>query len=67
MNQDLLIGTLSLVVAAILMFVGLPDKKGVSPRFLRFEASLVLYPPLVLVFFAAGFAELITWFLRTRH
>jgi hypothetical protein len=67
MNQDFLIGVASLAIAVALLFIGLPNKQGVSPRFLRFEASMVLYPPLVMVFFATGAAELITWFLRTPH
>ena len=35
MNQDLLVGTVLLVIAAGLIFIALPDKYGVSPRFLR--------------------------------
>jgi hypothetical protein len=42
-----------------LLFIGLLDKSGQSPRFLRFEASLVLYPPLIMVFFALGAIELV--------
>lgn len=64
MNSDILIGLVLLVIAGGLLFIGLPNKAGVSPRFLRFEASLVLYPPLVLVFIAGGVAELIAGFLR---
>ena len=64
MNQDILFGALLLAVAATLFFIGLPNKSGVSPRFLRFEAAIVLYPPVVLVFLAAGVAELITGLLR---
>ena len=50
MNSDILIGIVMLVIGGGLMFIGLPNRAGVSPRFLRFESSLVLYPPLVLVF-----------------
>ena len=64
MSQDLLIGATLLAVAAALLFIGLPNKSGVSPRFLRFEAAMVLYPPVVMVFAAAGIAELITGLLR---
>ena len=64
MNQDLLFGALLLAVAAALIFIGLPNKSGVSPRFLRFEAAMVLYPPVVMVFLAAGVAELVTGLLR---
>lgn len=66
MNSDILIGVAMLIIAGTLIFIGLPNKAGVSPRFLRFDASLVLYPPLVLVFLAGGFAELIAGFLRAN-
>ena len=66
MNSDLLIGIVMLVLGGCLMFIGLPNRAGVSPRFLRFESSLVLYPPLVLLFIAGDFAELIVGFLRAN-
>lgn len=50
MTQELLVGAILLAVAAVLIFIGLPNKSGVSPRFLQFEAALVLYPPLVMAF-----------------
>ena len=59
MSQELWIGVVLLVIAAGLIFIGLPDKDGVSPRFLRFEAAVVLYPPLVMIFLVGGAAELI--------
>ena len=59
MSQKLWIGVSSLAIAAGLIFIGLPDKDGVSPRFLRFEAAVVLYPPLVMIFLVGGAAELI--------
>ena len=37
MNSDILIGIVMLVIAGALIFIGLPSKAGVSPRFLRFE------------------------------
>ena len=64
MIQELLIGAILLAVAAVLIFIGLPNKSGVSPRFLRFEAAMVLYPPVVMVFVAGGVAELVTGLLR---
>lgn len=64
MSQDLLFGAILLAVAAALIFIGLPNKSGVSPRFLQFKAAMVLYPPVVMVFVAAGVAELITGLLR---
>jgi hypothetical protein len=63
MEQSLLIGILSLVIGFVLLFLGAP-KGGASPRFLQFEAAVVLYPPLVMVFFAAGVAELLTVYYR---
>jgi len=66
MNNDILIGVALLMIAGGLIFIGLPNKAGISPRFLRFDASVVLYPPLILVFVAGGFAELIVGFLRSN-
>ncbi len=59
MSQELLIGAISLAVSAVLIFIGLP-KNGVSARFLRFEAAMMLYPPVVMIFLVLGAAELIT-------
>jgi len=67
MDLDLLIGVASLVAGAALLFIGLPDRSGTSPRFLQFEASLVLYPPLIMICFAWGIAELFSWFFRASH
>jgi hypothetical protein len=67
MSQELLIGAVSLVIAAGLIFIGLPDKNGVSPRFLRFEAAVVLYPPLIMVFLVGGAAELISVLLTASR
>ena len=64
MSEDILIGAVSLAIAAALIFVGLPDKEGTSPRFLRFQAALVVYPAIVLVFLAGGVAELLTALLH---
>ena len=67
MTEELVIGVVLLATAAGLMFVGLPNKAGASPRFLRFEAAIVLYPPVVMVFFAGGIAEIVTALLRNPH
>ena len=67
MSQELLVGTVSLVIAAVLIFIGLPDKNGVSPRFLRFEAAVIVYPPLVMIFLVGGAAELIAAFLTASR
>ena len=61
MTQHLLIGLVSLAAAFVLLFVGLPNRRGESPRFLRFQAAPMLYPAAVLVFLAIGLAELISW------
>jgi ABC-type multidrug transport system permease subunit len=47
------IGAASLVVAVILFFIGMP-RHGESPRFLRFDASVVLYPAVIMTFMAFG-------------
>ena len=67
MSQELLVGTVSLVIAAVLIFIGLPDKNGVSPRFLRFEAAVIVYPSLVMIFLVGGAAELIAAFLTASR
>jgi hypothetical protein len=55
-------GMLMLAVALLLIWIGLPDKAGVHRRFLRFNAALVLYPPLILSCFAFGVATIVsTW------
>jgi len=66
MGQEILIGLISLGIAAGLVFVAWP-RGGASPRFLQFEAALVLYPPLVMVFFVMGVAELITVYSSIGH
>jgi len=67
MSQELWIGAILLVIAAGLIFIGLPDKDGVSPRFLRFEAAVIVYPPFIMIFLVGGVAELIAAFLRMSH
>lgn len=59
MNHNLVIGLALFAVGGGLLFLGLP-KNGVSPRFLQFEAAMILYTPIILVFLAAGAAEIIT-------
>jgi hypothetical protein len=58
--MNLYTGIAMLVVAVPLIWVGMPGKSGVHPKFLRFEAALVLYPPLILAFFALGVAAIIS-------
>jgi hypothetical protein len=56
--MQLMLGLILLGLAAALIYFGLPDKHGNSPRFLQFGAALVLYPPAVLVVLALGLTEL---------
>jgi hypothetical protein len=58
---DLLIGIGALIAAASLFIVGLPTRHGESPRFLQFYAAPMVYPAIVLIFFALGIAEVISW------
>lgn len=58
--MHLTIGVVLLAVTAFLIFVGFPKRNGDSPRFLQFEAAIVLYPPLVMITVAMGAAEVIT-------
>jgi hypothetical protein len=53
MFQGITIGVALCAVGVLLVVIGMP-KKGVSPRFLRFEAASVLYPALVMSFLAFG-------------
>ena len=56
--MSLAIGFAMVALAAGLVYLGRPDKKGRHPHFLQFGAALVLYPPVVLVVLAFGAAEL---------
>lgn len=49
------IGAAFVIVAVVLVFIGIP-RHGESPHFLRFEASVVLFPPVIMTFFAIGAA-----------
>jgi hypothetical protein len=39
------------------VFVGMPNRDGQSPRFLRFGAAISIYPGLIMIFLAMGAAE----------
>ena len=58
MLGDIAIGIVLFVIGVLLVIIGIP-RHGESPRFLRFEASLVLYPAVVMVFLAFGVAMMI--------
>jgi len=58
--MNLWTGIAMLVIAFVLIWVGRPDKAGVHPRFLRFDAATVLYPPIILAFFAMGVAAVLS-------
>ncbi len=58
--MHLIIGLILLAVAAVLIFIGLPQRNGDSPPFLQFQAALVSYPPLIMIAVAMGAAEVIT-------
>ena len=53
---------ISFAVASVLLFIGLPDRYGASPGFLRFDAVPILYLPVILALFAMGAANLISAF-----
>lgn len=61
--MELTKGIVLIAIAIALLFLGLPDKSGQHLRFLQFEAAVVLYPPVIVVFFVMGAAEIITWLL----
>jgi hypothetical protein len=67
MTSDYAISIVLFAIGAVLIFLGWPNKDGTSPRFLRFEAALVLYAPLVLAFIVGGIAELITALESAPH
>ena len=67
MFEGLSIGVLLLAIAGGLIFAGLPDKAGESPRFLRFHSAITFYPALCLVFLSGAAAELIRAFLSVSN
>jgi hypothetical protein len=55
MFGDISMGVVLFAVGVVLIFIGMP-KHGVTPRYLRFDAALVVYPAIVLAFLAMGTA-----------
>jgi hypothetical protein len=62
--MNLYTGIAMLAVALLLILIGRPDKAGVHPKFLRFHAALVLYPPFIIVFLALGTAAVVSSLLK---
>jgi hypothetical protein len=60
MVSDILVGTAAIALADVLLWIGLPNKDGITPRFLRFEVAPLVYPPLILAIFAFGAANLVS-------
>ena len=58
--MNLWTGIAMLIAAFFLIWVGRPDKSGVHPSFLRFDAAMVVYPPIILSLFAMGVAAVIS-------
>jgi len=59
MPSPILIGLGLLAIAALLAVIGIPDKHGVSPRFLVRSGMVLIYPAVILLFATTGAAELI--------
>ena len=53
-------GLALLAVALVLILLGLPKADGMHRKFLRFDAAMVLYPPLILTFLALGAAAVVS-------
>ena len=64
MSSEILTSVLSFALAAGLLFIGMPDRSGASPRFLQFAAAPVIYPPIILALLAIGLANLIASIAR---
>lgn len=58
------VAMVSLAIAFALLWFGMPNKLGESPRFLRFESALVIYPAIILIFFSVGAAALLSIWLQ---
>jgi len=58
MITGIVTGVALLAIAAVLIVTALPDKAGESPRHLRFQAAMMIYPPIVMAFLVGGAVEL---------
>jgi len=61
--NHLVVGVVLVLLAVGLVVIGRPNKAGQHPRFLQFEASLALFPPVILVFGALGMAAIVSGLL----
>jgi hypothetical protein len=66
MWDHLLIGLFAIATGFGLLMLGLPNRRGESPRFLQGASLSILYAPVVLVFLVVGIAELIAWAATTE-
>ena len=66
MWDGLLIGLFAIATGFGLLMLGLPNRRGESPRFLQGSSSPMLYPPVILVFLVVGIAELTAWAATTQ-
>ena len=58
MFEDISLGLVLFAIGVFLIFIGMPTN-GVTPRYLRFEAALVIYPAVVLTFLVFGVAMMV--------
>jgi hypothetical protein len=57
-------GAALFAAAAVLMYLGLPNQAGESPRFLRFQAAPLLYPPIIIALLVASIAAILTGYFH---
>jgi hypothetical protein len=55
MFEGITLGVVLFAVGVLLIFIGMP-RHGVTPRFLRFDAAMVIYPAVIITFLAVGTA-----------
>ena len=64
--MNLWTGIAMLIIGLVLIWIGRPDKTGLHPSFLRFDAAMVVYPPIILAFITMGAAAVIELALEVR-
>ena len=64
MGNSYLVGAALFIAAAFLLYVGLPNREGESPRFLRFEAAPLLYPPIIIALLVGSIAMILTGYFN---